>query len=268
EAHRELVNLLVSTARSDEASRARRQEIEIYQEAQTRLPNDSWLHKERARALSQLSEILESLERFEDAARARGEEFSEREWISAALENDIYRKDVVEVRIYLARSYKSAGDWEKALAEFSKAIEQAAQRWDLWWMRGTVQARLKRWDGALADFGKAIELAPPDRGELAWTYFDRANAYVALHDEGKALADLTTAVDRWPELFDVWAWRGWFHRDWQRWDEAAADFSKALELNPSFWQVWFDRAVVQIKLEKPDQAVADLREAVRHGLKD
>src|SRR5262249_54605563 len=128
EAHRELVNLLVSTGRSDEASRMRRQEIEIYQEAQTRLPNDWWLHKERARALSQLSEILERLERFEDAARAREEEFSEREWLTAALENDIYRKDVVEVRIYLARSYKSAGDWEKALAEFSKAIEQAAQR--------------------------------------------------------------------------------------------------------------------------------------------
>jgi tetratricopeptide (TPR) repeat protein len=118
----------------------------------------------------------------------------------------------------------------------------------------------------VADFSKAIETAPPDDGAVPWAYFGRANAYRALKQLDKTLADLTRATELWPKLYEVWAWRGWFYRDQKQWDKSAADFTRALELNPTFWRVWFDRAVVQIQLKKPEMAVADLREAVRHGL--
>src|SRR5262249_51335840 len=116
------------------------------------------------------------------------------------------------------------------------------------------------------DFSKAIVLAPPDNGALPWSYYGRSKAYLGLQQPDKALADLTKATELWPKLYDVWAWRAWFYRDWQQWDKAAADFSKAVALKPGFWRGWFGRAIAHIQLKKPDKAVADLREAIKQGL--
>jgi tetratricopeptide (TPR) repeat protein len=173
--------------------------------------------------------------------------------------------DLVDCSLNLAQSHELAEEWDKALAGYSKAIQQAPKRWETWHLRGNVQVRLKRWDSALADFSRAIALAPPGDGALPWSYGGRSNAYLGLQQPDKALADLTKATELWPKLYDVWAWRAGFYRDRQQWDKAAADFSKVIELNPTCW-AWFDRAIAHVQLKKPDRAVADLREAIKKGL--
>jgi len=126
---------------------------------------------------------------------------------------------------------------------------------------------LKQWDKALADFSKAIELTP-NGGATPWSYLGRASTYRGLGRKDDAIDDLTKATERWPKLYDAWAWRGQFYRDLEQWDKSADDLSKAVELNPSWWPGYWDRAIARVHLKQMDGAVADLREAVKHGLPD
>jgi eukaryotic-like serine/threonine-protein kinase len=142
--------------------------------------------------------------------------------------------------------------------ELSKRLTQLAQKGSMAWItRGRVQVALGRWDSAVGDYSKAIEVAPPGERTVPWAYSERASAYRMLKQPDKALADLNKATELWPNMFEVWAWRGWFHLEQQQWDKALADFTRAVELNPTFWPVWFSRAVVHVHLKKFDQAVAD-----------
>src|SRR5262245_1609834 len=116
----------------------------------------------------------------------------------------------------------------QALELARKATDLAPNSSEAWLIRGRVQAALERWDSAVADFSKVIEIALPGDGNVAWAYGGRSYAYRGLKQLDKALADLNKATELWPNLFDAWAWRGWFHQDQQQWEKAAADFPKRL----------------------------------------
>ncbi|HMF19409.1 MAG TPA: tetratricopeptide repeat protein, partial [Gemmataceae bacterium] len=63
-------------------------------------------------------------------------------------------------------THLNGGEWDKALADYNKAIELAPKNAGLWGNRGKAYHGLGQYDKALADFSKAIELAP--KNALAW----------------------------------------------------------------------------------------------------
>ena len=59
-----------------------------------------------------------------------------------------------------ASCYGSLKQWDKAIADCTKAIELEPKNAGVWWQRAVSYELLKQWDKALADFTKAIELDP------------------------------------------------------------------------------------------------------------
>src|SRR5262249_5635796 len=80
--------------------------------------------------------------------------------------------------------------WDRAVADFSKAIDLAPQVHSNWWHRGHAYLQLAQWDKAAADFGYAVEKWP-DGGE-GW--YLRAYAFAQMNQPDKALADLRQAI--------------------------------------------------------------------------
>ena len=73
----------------------------------------------------------------------------------------------------------------KAIADFTKVIELAPERAEVYFKRGQCYAGNEDYIRAITDFTKAIELGRED-----WSvYFNRACAYKELGDKNKALAD-------------------------------------------------------------------------------
>ena len=82
------------------------------------------------------------------------------------------------------------GDWDGAIADFSKAIELNPTFADNYQMRGSAKRAKGDLDGAIVDFTKAIELNPKD----AYAYDARGNAKKAKGDQAGADADFAQAL--------------------------------------------------------------------------
>jgi tetratricopeptide (TPR) repeat protein len=100
-----------------------------------------------------------------------------------------------------------------------------------------------RYDKAIADYSKAIELKP--KNVVAWN--NRGSAYVYLHQYDKAVADLTKAIELDPKTAAVWNNRGHAFAGLGQWDKASADFSMSVALNPEVAPPWQYRALLYLE---------------------
>jgi len=94
--------------------------------------------------------------------------------------------------------------------------------------RGNVYNRQKDYDRAIADISKAIEIDPKDAG----VYFFRGRVYFGKGDAKNAVADYSKVIEIEPKNAKAYFTRGFvFHLVGQD-DEAVADFDKVIELTP------------------------------------
>jgi tetratricopeptide (TPR) repeat protein len=82
---------------------------------------------------------------------------------------------------------------------------------------------------ATAAFTKAIELDP----SLVITYSNRGWVYIQLGQYEEAIADCTKAIELDPSLAFAYNCRGWAYTELRQYEEAIDDFNKAIELDPS-----------------------------------
>ena len=80
--------------------------------------------------------------------------------------------------------------YEKALADFTKAIDLNPKLAEAWYNRGRAHSDLGQLDKAITDFSRAIELAPM----LVEAWHNRAAAYLNLHQLDKAVVDYAEAL--------------------------------------------------------------------------
>jgi Flp pilus assembly protein TadD len=57
-----------------------------------------------------------------------------------------------------ARRFAADENWAEAAGAFSEAVKLRPDRWELWKGRGEAHEKLDQWDKAIADYQKAIEL--------------------------------------------------------------------------------------------------------------
>jgi len=79
---------------------------------------------------------------------------------------------------------------ERAIEDFSQAIDLEPSRAEFWLHRGDARARLSDWDGAIADYSESIRLEPSARAHL-----HRARARRQKHLLDLALVDVEAAVE-------------------------------------------------------------------------
>jgi WD40 repeat protein/tetratricopeptide (TPR) repeat protein/tRNA A-37 threonylcarbamoyl transferase component Bud32 len=99
------------------------------------------------------------------------------------------------LRFRRGQAHAESGQWEKARAEFTQALELKVDAWDVWRHLGWVHVSMGQHQQAIAAYSKAIDLQADDE--------------------------------------ESWKARGSIYATLDLWDKAAADFAKAMELHPA-----------------------------------
>ena len=106
-----------------------------------------------------------------------------------------------------------------------------------WSRRAETYAAMKQTDKALADYSKAVELAPRDPAQ----WVNRGNFLGTVHQWDKALTDFSRAIELEPRAAESWNLRGVADLRLDRSAKALADFSRAIELQPDAPGYWRNR---------------------------
>jgi len=150
------------------------------------------------------------------------------------------------------------GNEDRAIVDYSKAIELDPKYADAYYNRGIAYKRKGNLDQAIADYSKAIELDP----KLATAYNNRGIAYRAKGNLDQAIADYTKAIELDPKNATAYNNRGIVYAEQKKYDQAIADFSKAIELDPKYAFAYNNRGNAYSDQKKYDQAIADYSKAI------
>ncbi len=155
-------------------------------------------------------------------------------------------------------AYALAGDLQRAVADFTTAVDLAPDNAGLLLSRGKAHHDLKQYDKALADLTAALQLAPQHTDIL----IERSEVFVRLNRYDEALADLTTALQISPSA-SLYFHRGNVHARQGNHEAALADFSQVLQLDPEASGAYTNRGNAHLQLGELDQALADFEQALR-----
>ncbi|MBD2676247.1 MULTISPECIES: tetratricopeptide repeat protein [Nostoc] len=173
-------------------------------------------------------------------------------------------------------------DYEKAVANYSQAIEQEPKHARALVNRGNARYNLKDYEGAVSDYTQALKIKPSEIKALV----NRGNARFMLAEYSNdpdteynlALTDYNRAIGLEPNEVEAYIRRGivraqmakYSGESQQVYKRAIADFTQAIKLNLSKAEAYFQRGVVYYQIaqyssnyeEEYRQAIADFNQAL------
>ncbi len=150
-------------------------------------------------------------------------------------------------------------DEKSALDDFDRAIKYGVSYEFAYNRRGSIRHRNGYLQGAIADYTKAIEINP----RSASAYHDRGRAWTEIGDFDKAMKDYDKAIELSGTFATAWGNRGRVKRLKGDYAGALADFNEAIRLNPRYAWAFAGRAAVWIKKKEFDKAINDYDQAIR-----
>lgn len=167
-----------------------------------------------------------------------------------------------------AQAYAGSRDFERAAADYTKAIELGVTTENLpvvYNNRGLAYFGMDQDDLALADYSKAIELRP----DYATAYINRALLHARRERNDEAIADYTKAIELNGQTAEPYLGRAQVYADQGNQEAALADYTKAIDLNSKLASAYGGRADIYLARGERDKALADLRAAVANaGVED
>jgi tetratricopeptide (TPR) repeat protein len=125
-------------------------------------------------------------------------EFSKAIQILKDSEDSNKEDDLAEAYFKRGQAYAHLEKPDRAISDFSKAIEFCDHKYYIFLNRGEAFVDTENYEAAVLDFTAAIKLyedeTEVDDETLAWYYYQRGNAYYGLDNEKNANADFKTAV--------------------------------------------------------------------------
>lgn len=169
------------------------------------------------------------------------------------------------VLAYVSRGtiYLNKADFNAAIRDFDKAVSLNPDTPLTYFVRGAGNLENGETDSAISDFTRAIELNP-DYGRA---YDLRAFARARKGDLDAAIIDLTKLIELTPKLDIGYIGRGKCYGEKKDYAAAIRDFTKAIELNPRRSTAYLSRAKAYEELGQTDLAAADRRTAESLGKK-
>ena len=155
-------------------------------------------------------------------------------------------------------AYGALGQWDMAIADYSKAIEINPKYTDAYNNRGVAYYNLGQWDKAIADYSRTLAIDP----NYTSTYFNRGNAYRNLGQWDKAIADYSKAIGINPEFKDAYNNRGDAYGNLGQWDKVIADNTIAIGIDPKSAIAYYNRGVAYNNIGQKDKAIADYSRAI------
>ncbi|MDR1949339.1 MAG: tetratricopeptide repeat protein [Spirochaetaceae bacterium] len=158
----------------------------------------------------------------------------------------------------------AGGEFEKAIAAFTRALTMKPDYTEAFYHRGLVHAERDEPIRAIADFTEAIKLDPL----YAAVWFNRGLAYSDGKDYTRAMADYNETIRLNPRHAKAHNNRGNLYVVQKDYNRALADFSQAIRLNPMSTAAYRNRGSVYRALGKQGDADADFAEARRLGWRE
>jgi tetratricopeptide (TPR) repeat protein len=167
-------------------------------------------------------------------------------------------RDLAAAFINRGNVYAAARDIDRALADYSKAIELDPNEAKAFSNRGAAYQAEGEIERAFADYDEAIRLNP--NGAAAFN--NRGIAYQAQGDLDRAIADYGEAIRLNPKNAFAFNNRGRAYAMKKDYDRAIAECDQAIALDPGA-QSFNNRGNVYLDKGDPDRAIADYTEAIR-----
>ena len=155
-------------------------------------------------------------------------------------------------------AFENLGQFEKAISDYSRAIEIDPKFIQAWYDRGTAYGKLKQWDKTIDDCSEAIRIDP----KCSYAYSNRGLAYENLGQHGKAITDYSEAIRIDPDYVNAYFNRGVTYANLGQWDRSIADYSKTISIDPDYVNAYYNRGVIYGSLGKWDLAIADYSKAI------
>lgn len=145
---------------------------------------------------------------------------------------------------------------QRALADFSKAIELDPNDFTFYNGRGKLILEFGFYIEAVSDFEKSISIKP---NETAHAQLGLAKFYL---DDQNAVAEVTKAIKIAPDFAEAYYIRGTIHRDEGRYKEAILDFDAAIKHNKYNAKYYNTRGMLYFRLQDGYSAAADFTQAI------
>jgi tetratricopeptide (TPR) repeat protein len=147
-----------------------------------------------------------------------------------------------------------AGNFDKAIADFTSAVKERPKFADAYFNRGLCHEAKKDWKSAIADFTKVFETKP----KLADAYVERGRSYAASGDFASAQKDFGTALTIKPRLSDAFLARADSYFYQKQYDAAVADYTQFFSIEPKPDPlVYNNRGLANYAKGNYDAAIAD-----------
>ncbi|MEM7591363.1 MAG: tetratricopeptide repeat protein [Cyanobacteria bacterium P01_A01_bin.83] len=138
--------------------------------------------------------------------------------------------ELIESWFNLGLKHASAGEFDKAIASWEKALKINPNLAEAWHNRGSALGRLGSYEAAVESFKSALEIDP--QNHQAWN--DHAHALYQLQNWTEAVNSWSNAIKIMPGNYLFWYNRGCALEQLEQWQDAIASYEKALEIKPDF----------------------------------
>jgi tetratricopeptide (TPR) repeat protein len=155
-------------------------------------------------------------------------------------------------------TFKDMGQFDDALADYSKAVSLKPNYIDALYNCGIALQQLNRLDEAIVSYSKAILLRP----NYVKALNNRGNIFKDLDRLDEALADLSKAVKLKPDDAVALNNRGLVLRGLGRFEAAMSDSNAAILLNENFAEAFHNRALILKDLECLEDALVDFNKVI------
>ncbi len=182
---------------------------------------------------------------------------------SQAYGQDYSKTDLNELNRYIARNpndvyalidrgliYHDNGKFDKAIADFSKAIHLDPDNINAYYFRGMTYGKMREFDRSVRDFRSAIDIDPNFVGAyrmLGFTYYE-------MRQYDHALEIYAYALELNPDDPLLYLYRGDVHYVREDYKQAIENYQIALRIDPSLEPAreWLEKAQALIETEDED----------------
>ena len=154
--------------------------------------------------------------------------------------------------------YQTLGEYKKAVSDYDRALELDPEYVNAYNGRGNVYKALREYEKAVSDYDRALELDP----EYVYAYNGRGNVYKALREYKKAVSDYDRALELDPEYVNAYNGRGNAYQALGEYEKAVSDYDRALELDPESVYAYNGRGNAYKALGEYEKAVSDYDRAL------